>query len=56
MEMVWRWYGDGLKSDHFYTDFMAKLVWKLSEVLWRKHGKSNYQKGQYEDGIEMVLR
>ena len=26
MKMAWRWYGDSLKCDHFYTDFMGKLV------------------------------
>ena len=31
------------KSDTFYGDFMVKLAWRLSGVLWRKHDKSNYQ-------------
>ena len=31
MEMVWRWYGDSVESDNFYTDFLAKLVWRFME-------------------------
>ena len=40
--LVWRLYGDSLESDIFYGDFMAKLVWRLSGISWRKHGKSNH--------------
>ena len=33
--------GDSLEDDTFYGDFVVKLVWRLSGVLWRKHGKSD---------------
>ena len=39
--ILWRSHGDSVESDNFYGDFMMKLVWRLSEVLWRKDGKSN---------------
>ena len=35
---------------------MVKLLWRLSRVLWRKDGESNYQKGWYGDCMEKVWR
>ena len=34
---------------------MEKLC-NLSEVLWRKHGKCNYQNGYYGECMETMLR
>ena len=43
MVLVWRLYGKCVESDTFNEDFMVKLAWRLSGVLWRKRGRSNYQ-------------
>ena len=32
-----------MERDNFYGDFMAKSVWRLSGVSWRKPGKTNCQ-------------
>ena len=37
IDIVWGQFGV------FYGDFIVKLVWRLSVVSWRKHGKSDYQ-------------
>ena len=37
----------------YFLHNMEKLC-NFSEVLWRKHGKSNYQNGKYGNCMETV--